>query len=68
MGVDICNVIQIIHIGPPRTVREYFQETGRAGGDGESSKAVLYYNNRDIAKNKPGIQEEIKMYPELLSI
>ncbi len=56
MGVDICNVI---HIGPPRTVWEYFQEYMP---DSESSKAVLYYNNRDIAKNKPGIQEEIKMY------
>ncbi len=42
MGVDIRNVRHSFHIGPPRTVREYFQETGRAGRDGESSKAVLY--------------------------
>ena len=61
MGVDIHNVRQIVHIGPPHTIREYFQETGRAGRDGESSKAILYYNNRDIAKNKPGIQQEIKI-------
>ncbi len=62
MGIDIRNVRQVIHIGPPPTVQEYFQETGRAGRDGESSKAILYYNNRHITRNKPGIQEEIKMY------
>jgi superfamily II DNA helicase RecQ len=62
MGVDIRSIRQVIHIGPPRTIREYFQETGRAGRDGESSKAILYYNNRDIAKNKPGLQDEIRMY------
>ena len=46
MGVDIHSVRQIIHIGPPRTIREYFQETGRAGRDGKFSKAILYYSNR----------------------
>jgi hypothetical protein len=62
MGVDIHSIRQIIHIGPPRTIREYFQETDRAGRDGQPSKAILYFNNRDIAKNKPGLQEEIRMY------
>ena len=56
MGVDIKSIRQVIHIGPPRSVREYFQETGRAGRDGEQSTAILYYNNRDIAKNKTGFQ------------
>ena len=49
MGVDIPSIKHIIHIGPPRTIREYFQETGRAG---KYSRATLYYNNRDIGKNK----------------
>ena len=62
MGVDISNVRQVVHIGPPRTIREYMQETGRAGRDGESAKAILYYNNRDIRKNKPGIQDEIRLF------
>ena len=62
MGVDIHSVRQIIHIGPPRTIREYFQETGRAGRDGKFSKAILYYSNRDIAQNKPGFQEEVRTY------
>ena len=36
MGVDIPSIRYIIH------VREYFQETGRAGRDGKLSPAVLY--------------------------
>ena len=58
MRVDVQSIRNIIHIGPPCTIREYLQETGRAGRDGGSSKAILYYNNRDIAKNRHGFQEE----------
>lgn len=35
MGVDIKSIRQVIHVGPPHTIREYFQETGRAGRDGK---------------------------------
>ncbi|XP_067032975.1 putative ATP-dependent DNA helicase Q1 [Acropora muricata] len=45
MGVDIPSIRNIIHVGPPRTIKEYIQETGRAGRDGKQSFAVLYYNN-----------------------
>ena len=49
MGVDIRDIRQIIHIGPPSSVNAYFQETGRAGRDGKPSTVLLYYNNRYIA-------------------
>ena len=62
MAVDIRSVRQAIHIGPPTSIREYFQETGRAERDGKLSKVVLYYNNRDIAKSRVGIQNEIRKY------
>ena len=38
-GVDIPSIRKIIHVGPPCTVREYFQETGRAGRDRKQSTA-----------------------------
>ncbi|CAB4009118.1 Hypothetical predicted protein [Paramuricea clavata] len=51
MGVDIPCIREIIYAGPPASIQQYFQETGRDGRDGLQSKAVLYYNNRDIGKN-----------------
>ena len=49
LGLDCPNVRKIIHWGPPSDVEEYLQETGRAGRDGESSTAILYYRNADFA-------------------
>lgn len=62
MGIDIRCIRKVIHVTPPYTIQAYFQETGRAGRDGESATAILYYNNRDIAKNKTGMQEAIRTY------
>lgn len=62
MGVDIPDIRQVIHIGPPSTVKAYFQETGRAGRDGKPASAILYYNNRDIAKNKAGMQDDMRAF------
>ncbi|XP_028404836.1 uncharacterized protein LOC114527409 [Dendronephthya gigantea] len=62
MGIDIRGIRCIVHITPPYTIQAYFQETGRAGRDGQPATAVLYYNNRDIAKNKPGMQEAVRRF------
>ena len=64
MELDIP-AIRNIHIGSPRTVREYMQETGRAGRDGSASRVLLYYNNHDIAKNKKEISDDIRDYCHL---
>ena len=62
MGVDIPNIRQVIHVGPPCTVKAYLQETGRAGRDGKPSMACLYYNNRDIAKNRVGMEDNMRNF------
>ena len=62
MGVDAPSIEQIIHVGPPRTLEAYFQETGRAGRDGRCAKAVLYFNNSDIQSSRKDMDNAIRMY------
>lgn len=62
MGVDAPYVTRIIHITPPATIECYVQEIGRAGRTGLLSRAILYYNNSDIANNKKHVQDEMKAY------
>lgn len=62
MGVNIPHVEHVVHITPPSNIESYMQETGRAGRTGVPSKATLYYNNSDIAKNKEHVQDPMKEY------
>ncbi len=66
MGIDIPCIRHVIHVGPPHSIREYFQETGRAGCDGKQATAVLYYNNHDIAVSRQGISDNVREYCKLM--
>ena len=57
--VFATSVRQVVHIGPPRSVREYHQESGRARRDNKKSWATLYYNNHPI---KPGMPDHMRQY------
>eukprot|EP00112_Aurelia_sp_Birch-Aquarium-sp1_P007307 Seg1796.4 transcript_id=Seg1796.4/GoldUCD/mRNA.D3Y31 product="Bloom syndrome protein" protein_id=Seg1796.4/GoldUCD/D3Y31 len=62
MGVDAPRIERIIHIGPPRSLEAYFQETGRAGRAGHQAEAVLYYNNTDISKSVREMSDSVRSY------
>lgn len=62
MGLNAKHVQRIIHYIPPTCLSKYFQETGRAGRDGQPATATLYYNATDIRSNRPGIHKDIVKY------
>lgn len=62
IGLDIKNIRQVIHIGVPYSMEEYFQEAGRAGRDGLPAKSHIYYNSYDVSKGKKHLSQVMRDY------
>ncbi len=66
MGIDKADVRAVIHYDIPGSLEAYYQESGRAGRDGERAHAILFYNDGDrnmqesMLRSSSPTEEEVK--------
>ncbi|MEH3107779.1 MAG: DNA helicase RecQ [Sphingomonas fennica] len=60
MGIDKPDVRFVAHAGLPKSIEAYYQETGRAGRDGDPARAMLFWGAEDFARARRRIDYEME--------
>src|SRR5260370_33020845 len=59
MGMNNPDVRWVVHYDLPKTLEGYYQESGRAGRDGDPARCTLYFGAADIRTSDFLIQQKI---------
>lgn len=57
MGIDKPDVRFVAHAGIPKSIEGYYQETGRAGRDGDAALALMLWAAEDFARARMRLDE-----------
>jgi ATP-dependent DNA helicase RecQ len=57
MGIDRPDVRFVAHLDLPKSIEAYYQETGRAGRDGEPAEAWMVYGLQDVVRLRQMVDE-----------